>query len=187
MKLAFVFLLILIFFLSTCSSGDTGDNISLKQLVIEDQQDRKPEVVNPSAPRDDERRKKVFGMLANGQVRTPQDKLNAALILQHTGMVFIDGVLKSKSVENHYLAYRLAASAASDGLESARYLSAVTYDRYTWMTIGVQKYGTQSTWVNNQEVWVAIDSTTSDAERAKFDVPPLAELLDKMPVDDYPN
>jgi hypothetical protein len=59
----------------------------------------------------------------------------------------------------------------------------MTIDRYLSMTEGYQKYGTSR--VNNQvtgkEELVPVDRKTTDSERAKYGVPPLAELLKKYP------
>jgi hypothetical protein len=60
------------------------------------------------------------------------------------------------------------------------------YDRYSWMTHGYQKYGTQSVWVDDNEYWVTIDPATTDAERARFNVRPLAELLREKPMEPGP-
>jgi hypothetical protein len=56
-------------------------------------------------------------------------------------------------------------------------------DRYLSMTVGTQKYGTNRE-VNQKtekEEWVPIDRKTTDAERAKYGIPPLAELLKQFP------
>jgi len=50
------------------------------------------------------------------------------------------------------------------------------------MAFGYQKYGTQSTYVNDREVWVRFDSTTTDAERARYGIAPLETLLKVKPV-----
>ncbi len=181
MKNLVVRAMILSVLLSCSSEVELRDSHVLMKLVEADQNDRMNDSDEPIAPKDDLRRMKVIELLANGSVVTPQDKYNAALILQHTGMVFSDGTLKSKSVENHYLAYQLAKAAYESGLEEARYFVAVTYDRYLWMSKGFQKYGTQSTFVDDREIWVEIDTLTTDEERAEYLVKPLSELLELKP------
>lgn len=58
------------------------------------------------------------------------------------------------------------------------------------MTGGLpQKYGTQYRSANGRWVLHEVDPTTSDEERARWDVPPLAEALrraDEMTCDDRP-
>ena len=83
----------------------------------------------------------------------------------------------------HLLAHHLAKSALEEGHERARHLVAQTIDRYLSMTQGYQKYGTNR-FINQQtgeEELAPIDRNTSDAERAKYGVPPLAELLKQFP------
>jgi hypothetical protein len=165
-----------------CEKKQITNNAELQTMADLDQQDRSEDGDEPLEPKDEIRRKRVFELLAANAVRTPKDKVNSALILQHTGMVFVEGELKSKSVENHYLAHQLAKSAFESGYEEARFFTAVTYDRYSWMAFGYQKYGTQTTFVNHEEVWVTIDSVTSDEERAVYNVLPLDELLKQKPM-----
>jgi hypothetical protein len=59
----------------------------------------------------------------------------------------------------------------------------MTIDRYLTFTAGYQKYGTGR--VNDQETGaeelVPIDRKTTDEERSKYGVPPLAELLKDYP------
>ncbi len=108
-----------------------SDNPELIRLVESDQLDRMTDSDEPIAPKDDKRRKRVFQLLAAGQVNTARDKYRAALILQHTGLELIGGKLLSKSAENYYLAYELAKAALDDGYEDARRSVAVFYDRYS--------------------------------------------------------
>jgi len=132
---------------------------------------------------DDERRARVIELIAAGAVVTPRDKFNAGLVLQHTGLTFCDGELKSVSPENYLLAHRYFEAALAAGVEDARGLSATAIDRYLSFTKGVQKYGTNL--VINQKTgkseWVPIDRGTTDAERARYGVAPLATLLARYP------
>lgn len=181
-NIAIFFTFVLMLLLAACGRTENFDNVELQQMVEADQKDRSEDNDEPLEPKDELRRKRVFEMLADNEIKTAKDKINAAVILQHTGMVFADGKMKSKSVENHYLAYQLAKSAFESGYEKAGYFTAVTYDRYAWMSFGYQKYGTQSTFINGEQVWVTIDAETSDEEREKFGVPALSELLKSMPM-----
>jgi len=159
------------------------DNPELIRLVEADQLDRMTDSDEPIAPKDNKRRKRVFQLLAAGEVNTPRDKYRAALILQHTGLVFIGEEMKSISAENYYLAHELAKFVFNDGNEDARRSVAVNNERYSWLTFGYQKYGTQLVWIDDKDYWVKIDSTTTDAERAQFGIRPLAELLADKPME----
>lgn len=68
-------------------------------------------------------------------------------------------------------------------------MTAATYDRYLLYTEGYQKYGTQRVpdEVTEEEVWAPIDPKTTDEERAKYNVPPLTELLKKYKIKTFPN
>ena len=152
----------------------------LAELAREDQGSRSGETI---ARTDAERQRLVLAELANGGVRTPADKANAALVLQHTGMTFCGGKLVSLSPDNYLLAHHLAVAAFEAGQADARFLVPQTIDRYLSLTQGSQKYGTNR--FNNQETgaeeWAPIDRTVTDAERAKYGVPPLAVLLKQFP------
>ncbi len=163
------------------------DNAEIKTMVETDQRMRiegKPGLEE----QDEKHRKRIFELIANGEVRTPKDKFGAALILQHTGLTYCNGELKSLSAENYLLAYQLSKSAADAGDTTALYFSAVALDRYLSMTQGFQKYGTQKFYDEKTDamLWAPIDSTTTDAERAKFNIKPLRELLKEAPVKPWP-
>lgn len=160
-----------------------SDNEELKRMAEIDQQMR-IEDKSGLAEQDVLHRKRLFELLAMGKVVTPKDKLRAALLLQHTDLFYCEKELKSTSVENYYLAYQLSKSAAEAGDTTALYFSAVAYDRYLSLTEGYQKYGTQKFYdqATDAMLWAPIDSSTSDAERARFNIPPLAELLKQAPM-----
>lgn len=170
--------------LSACAQGPNvpppQSHPLLRELAREDQASRMGQEV---ARTDEERIALVLAELGKGTVRTPEDKFNAALVLQHTGLTFCDGQLKSVSPDNYLLAHHLATAAFEAGYEDARTLVAQTIDRYLSMTEGWQKYGTNR-FINQetgQEELSPIDRTTTDAERARYGVPPLAELLARYP------
>lgn len=166
-----------------------SDNPQLKELVRIDQQMRQSDTVVEMEPIDKQHRAVVMFLLATGQIKTNTDKFNASLILQHTALTFCNGKLVSISPENYLLAHHLAKSAFESGDRSAAYMTAATYDRYLLYTEGYQKYGTQRVLdeATEDEVWAPIDSKTTDEERAKYNVPPLTELLKKYKMKPYPN
>ena len=157
-----------------------GQNRVLRELAKEDQDFRAGKKVSRT---DQERAHIVLSIIAAGQVIVPEDKFNAALVLQHTGLTFCGDRLVSLSADNYLLAHYLAKSAFESGFNKARYLVAQTIDRYLSFTKGYQKYGTNRVinQVTGKEELVPIDRKTSDAERAKYGVPPLSELLKTFP------
>jgi hypothetical protein len=152
----------------------------LREMAKEDHDSRTGKTVVRT---DDERRAIVLRLIGEGALKGPQDNFDAALILQHTGMTFCDGRLVSYSADNYLIAHYLFQSAYDGGIKDALYLIAAAMDRYLSMTVGTQKYGTNRE-VNQKtekEEWVPIDRKTTDAERAKYGIPPLAELLKQFP------
>lgn len=131
----------------------------------------------PWEPSDKKRRLRVLELLVSGKIKTHQDKMNAALILDHTGLYFCNDEMKSVSPENYYLAYLLAKSSLENGNNEAAYFTAVTYDRYQLFTTGIQKFGTQKVFKDGKEFLAPIDSSTTDEERSRYCIPLLKELL----------
>lgn len=181
-----VCLLAVAFLLST-APGLLGQNPELKKLAEEDQASR---LGSGKVTRSDEDRVKlVLELLAKGAVQTPEDKFNAALVLNHTGLDFCGKRLISKGAYNYLLAHYLAKEAYEAGYKEARTLVAQTIDRYLTFTEGRQKYGTSRLY-NHQtgkEELVPIDRSVSDAERARYGVPPLAQLLNTYPEQKMPD
>lgn len=171
------FVLATSFFGATAASAQTP---LLREMAKEDQDSRTGKTI---ARTDDERRKIVLEIIGKGELKGPQDKFDAALILQHTGMTFCDDRLVSYSADNYLIAHYLFQSAYDGGIKDALYLIAASMDRYLSMTDGTQKYGTNREYnqKTQKEEWVPIDRKTTDAERAKYGVPPLAELLKLYP------
>ncbi|MFT4178783.1 MAG: hypothetical protein QM612_04865 [Thermomonas sp.] len=157
-----------------------ADNAELAQLAVEDQAVR----MGGTDPRsDDARRERVLQIMAGGGVASPKDKFNAALVLQHTGLAFCDGQLKSLSAENYLLAHFLFKEAMQGGIKEANYLVAASIDRYLSFTKGQQRYGTNRVidQTTEKEMLVPIDRSVTDEERALYGVPPLEELLRQYP------
>jgi len=154
----------------------------LRDLAKEDQDSRTGKTISRT---EDERRKIVIEMIAKGELKGPEDKYNAVLVLQHTGMTFCDDRLVSLSPDNYLIAHYLFQDAYDGGFKKneALYLVAASMDRYLSMTVGTQKYGTNREFnqKTDKEEWVPIDRNTTDAERAKYGVPPLATLLKQFP------
>ena len=125
----------------------------------------------------------VLEQIGAGNVMTAADRFNAAIVLQHTPMTFRNDSLMGVSPDNYLLGHHLAKAAFAAGYAPARELVAQSIDRYLSMTTGVQKYGTNR-FINQKtekEELAPIDRATTDAERAQYGVPPLAELLKRYP------
>lgn len=157
-----------------------GQSQLLRKLAKEDQDSRRGKEV---ASTDEERVKIVLSLIGQGELKAPEDKFNAALVLEHTPFTFCEKRLVSTSPDNYLLAHHLFKSAFEAGYKGARYLVAASIDRYLSMTEGYQKYGTNR--IINQETGkeelVPIDRKTPDSEPAKYGVPPLAEILKRYP------
>jgi len=174
--------LVLMVFLVCCAPGLMAqNNAELKELETEDQAVRLEE---KKVTRDDnDRIKLVLTLLAKGAAQTPEDKYNAAMVLQHTPATACEGRLVSISAYNYLLAHYLATEAFEGGFERARGLVAQTIDRYLSFTEGRQKYGTNQ-FVNQKTGKVEltpIDRSVPDSERAKYGIAPLAEILKHWP------
>jgi hypothetical protein len=157
-------------FLRGYATWERLQNADLAQLVKEDQEDRRGgaggidwELV---APRDRERCLRVKAILAAGGARTPDDRFNAALVLQH-----------SDEIVDLELAHRLAkeAAEADADLATARWLAAAALDRSLVRAGKPQRYGTQSILQNGRWIVAEVDPAVTDGERALWEVPPLAE------------
>ena len=177
----FVALFLMVIFLSPLMSRKAcAQSSTLRELAKEDQDSRTGKSVTRT---DEERIKIVLSLIGSGELKTPEDKFNAALVLQHTPLTFCDKQLVSKSPDNYLLAHNLFKSAFEAGYKEARYLVAASIDRYLSFTEGYQKYGTNR--IVNQETGkeelVPIDRKTPDSERAKYGVPPLSTLLKQFP------
>ena len=163
----------------TSKTDSIKNNSELEQMVIDDQEIRMSDSDEPMEPKDKIHRHRVMELLSENLIKTPEDKFNAALILQHTALTYCDNELKSISPENYYLAYTLAKSSMESGNKDAAYLVAATYDRFLYFTEGYQKYGTQKIYYEETDgmLWAPIDTLTTDEDRKKYGVKPLQELL----------
>lgn len=114
-------------------------------------------------------RAEVLALRAAGQVQGPAEMAaGAQVLLGGTTFAELDAAQ----------ALALAAMARE---RRARALAAAAYDKLRWLRGEPQKFGTL--WVTGAagpEPW-RVDPATTDSERAKWDVPPLAELLRRGP------
>ncbi len=183
--LQFILIALMVFALSAnypqvAHAQGSRDSELMQTLFAEDQACRSGEEIERT---DGERRLLVMAALAAGEIVTPQDKLYAGYVLQHTGLTICQDELVSLSAENYLLAHELFKQAFAAGLPKAGWMVAASIDRYLSFTEGIQKYGTNH--VVNQETGeselVPIDRNVPDSERAKYGVPTLEDLLARFP------
>jgi hypothetical protein len=118
--------------------------------------------------RDRQRRLRAAAILETLASPAAADLYHAALLFQH-----------GDAAEDTWRAYELARAAADQGEARARWLAAAAYDRSLMYQGKPQKYGTQYVADGVRHRLWDVDPSTTDAERAAWDVPPLAEQLRK--------
>jgi len=114
------------------------------------------------------RRQQTYSLIAHNSLKTALDFYEAALVLQH-----------GNDTADFLTAHQLALSAIKLGNEDAKWLAAATLDRYLVRQRKPQKYGTQSFTnkkTGKRELY-PVDPSVTDEERAKWNVPPLANAL----------
>jgi hypothetical protein len=124
---------------------------------------------------DARRKKELYDMLSVHTVTTPNDLEEAGLILQH-----------GDDTTDYWTAHELALQAIALGDSNARQLAAITLDRYLVKQGKPQHFGTQAFQNDKTGQWelYPVDPTVTDAERARWDEPPLKEQL-KRNIDMY--
>lgn len=149
-------------------------NEELLALYSADRQERidQPRMGTPEytamRERDHQRRIRAAAILSTLVAPAAADLYHAALLFQHGDLA-----------EDAWRAYELAREAAERGEERARWLTAAAYDRWLMYQSKPQKYGTQYTHDGIRHRLWDVDPATTDAERAAWNVPPLAEQLRK--------
>jgi hypothetical protein len=106
---------------------------------------------------------------------TARDRYHVAWLMNH-----------GDTVAEARLAHELARRAALGGVDEGRWLSAAAFDRACMYAGEPQRFGTQI--VPDGTAWRLwpVDPTTTDAERAACDVPPLAEMERRAAVQEEP-
>lgn len=118
--------------------------------------------------RDRTRRAKALSLLAMLPEPSAQTLYHVAWLLNH-----------GDTVEDAQHAHVLASRAAAHGYRPAKWLAAASGDRALMYSGRAQKYGTQIVPDGvRHRVWDT-DPNTTDAERALFDVPPLADQIER--------
>lgn len=138
---------------------------ALRALFEADQRERTGEAIDWEVLRvsDARRRVVVKAWLDAGAVTAPLDRFRAAMLFQH-----------GRTSDDYLLAHDLARAAAEGGCREARWLTAATEDRLLLSQGRPQRFGTQFIDVGGRFELAPVDPATTDAERAAWDVPPLA-------------
>ena len=146
-------------------------NEELHRLFAQDQHEREnhPAVGTPDyvslRRRDQVRRRQVQRMMDHHQVHTAHDYYHAALIFQH-----------GETVEEIWSAHQWALKSVALGLPAGKWLAAAALDRWHMYQGQPQKYGTQLVPDGTRYRLWDVDASTTDQERAEWDVPSLAEM-----------
>lgn len=114
------------------------------------------------------RRQRVEELLASHPLLDAQDYFHAAIIFQH-----------GETPEHFLLAHTLAYQGAKRGYAACLCLMAAAYDRILMSQGRPQKYGTQYIIRHGRRVLYDVDPATTDAQRAQWHVPPLAQCLQR--------
>jgi hypothetical protein len=157
--------------LAVASNDDLAVSLRMGELFAGDQAVRRLQIgVDPQRlnEEDTKRRIEVLDLIANGDLHATANLIFAAYIFQH-----------GNCPEHYHLANRLAQIAMEAGDPNAPWIYAASLDRYRMSLGELQKYGTQYTRVDGEFRLYPVDPATTDAERAKFHVPPLQEALDR--------
>ncbi|SEJ37079.1 hypothetical protein SAMN04488058_1079 [Deinococcus reticulitermitis] len=122
---------------------------------------------NRVAQEDERRREEVLGLLKAGRLARGQDFYHAALVFQH-----------GDCSDHYFFASQLARAALARSVTQAGWLYAATFDRWQLSQGQPQKYGTQFVAPEPCAFRLAkYDPDTTDAERSRYGVPPLAAAL----------
>jgi len=149
-------------------------NKELQTLFEQDQADREgfarfdPYQRQRMLQRDGARRQGVEALLASEPWLDPEDYFHAAMIFQH-----------GDTLEHFLQAHELAHKGAKLGHSGCLWLMAAAYDRWLMRQGQPQKYGTQYIIQHGQWVLYEVDPTTTDAQRDRWNVPPLAQCLQR--------
>jgi len=169
-------LLVVTLIVAATGALQAENNPELESLYKGDQADREH---GPNADidwqavsnRDAERRARVREIVEKGGATTSADYYHAAMVYQH-----------GTEVPEYDEAHRLAMKAAELDPENkaAKWLAAASKDRSLMWQGKPQLYGTQFKKVDGKWVLWDVDPSITDEERAKWNVPPLAEQRKKL-------
>lgn len=139
---------------------DRADRFAWQTLTVE----QKKSV----GQRDRERSQRVEELVAHGVLQDAADYFHAAMVFQHGG-----------TTERYCQAHELAKKGAELGHTTSRWLTAAACDRWLMSQGKAQKYGTQYTVREGRWILYEVDPETTDAQRAEWNVPTLAQALQR--------
>jgi len=144
-------------------------NAELAAIFTADQADRSDwQTIDWSIvrPRDEARRRRVDEILAAGGATTADDYYHAAMVYQHGGEI-------DDSRRAHALAQQAVAIDPTHA--KARWLCCASEDRLLMREERPQRWGTQFELVDGVWRLYPVDGSVDDEERARWNVPSLAE------------
>ena len=161
--------------LVVAQNDDPDISIRMANLMFADQAVRwSPWDVDPQQVNEEDtlRRIEVLDYIKNGKIQSGRNLVYGAFIFQH-----------GDCADHYQFANRLAQIALDAGYLDARWIYAATLDRYLMSMGKLQRYGTQYTWIEGEFKRYPTDPSTTDLERAKYNVPPLQEAMNQKPDD----
>jgi hypothetical protein len=151
-------------------AGTVADEIisqRMKEIFDKDQSMRMEEPIDWEvvSKADQEHRVEVMEFVKNGNLATDLDFYYAAFVFQH-----------GNCPEHYKLANDLADQSVKLGYDEAKWIYAASLDRYLRSMGKPQKFGTQYNSTDGCTYTLdPVDPTTTDEERAEYDVPTLAK------------
>jgi hypothetical protein len=167
-KLPHVLLVLAAAILASCSSPSTRLGRLYESLQADVAERRPGALPDPRiAERHAARAAEVHKMLDAGEITTPKERFQAAVML-----------IETNDPADLELAEKLAQQAAAGGEKLAPRVAAEATDKQLVLQHQPQRYGTQYEWVVALGGWrlYPVDPRTTDADRAAVGVPPLASL-----------
>jgi hypothetical protein len=118
--------------------------------------------------RDLQRRQRVMELVTADALHAAEDYFHPAWIMNH-----------GDTPEDAENSHKLARRSSELGHRPARWLAAASYDRWQMYQGKLQKYGTNYIYDGIKDRLWDVDPSTTDEERAEWDVPPLAVQIRK--------
>ena len=118
---------------------------------------------------DASRVKAAVKMNDSGQLCTPEDKLNAAFLIQWS--------MDSKTLE---MGHNLAKEAMMAHVHTAPWLTALTYDRWQVSRGLEQRYASQMVANKKGVCLYPVKTDSTDEERKAYDMPPIADAYRRV-------
>ena len=147
----------------------TMPNEELEILADEEAIERSGPMTEHGLERGRQRRLNVARLLYEGAARTSEDYVHAAFIFQ-----FGDSIAeleRANALANRALAFR-------EVHPQAKWLAASTDDQVRMFRGEAQRFGTQYCFHGEKWALYRVDPRVTDAERAQWDVPPLATAFE---------